>query len=247
MGEIIAVTVMKGGTGKTTSAVILAQAAASLGHSVLLVDLDSQGNATTALGGAMGRAGAAALVDGRAPAADLIRHTEQNIDLIPAETIISGLQSYKGSARRLQTALLPIRDRYEYIFLDAANVPEIMLNTMQASTQLVIPLQTDTYSLQAFRLTIEAAKRVYLTNRALRIAGIIFTPAGSKTAFNDHVKAAITAEAAALDIPVLGTVRRSVAVQEAAGLHISLYEHARRCGPARDYLTIWDLLKSREI
>lgn len=242
MAEVIAVTVMKGGTGKTTSAVCMAQAAASLGKSVLLVDLDSQGNASTSLGGVLGGHGAADLVDGLAPAADLIQHTAQGIDLIPAESKISGLQSYRGSARRLQTALLPIRDRYDYIFLDAANVPEIMLNAMQASTKVVIPLQPDTFSLQAFRLTIEAAKHIYLTNRSMQIAGIIFTPAGSKTAFTEHIRAAITAEAAGLDIPILGTVRRSVAVQEAAGLHVSLYDYAKRCGPAKDYLEIVNLI-----
>ena len=238
MGEIIAVTVMKGGTGKTTSAVILAQAAAFLGKSVLLVDLDSQGNASAALGGVLGGSGAADLIDGRAPAADLIQHTKQGIDLIPAEYKISGLQSYRGSARRLQTALQGIRDRYDIVILDAANVPEIMLNTLQACTQLVIPLQADTFSLQAFRMTYQAAKSIYQTNRELYIAGIIFTPAGSKTAFSDHIKEVVTAEAAGLGVPVLGTVRRSVAVQEAAGLHVSIYDHAKRCGPAKDYLNI---------
>ena len=227
MGEVIAVTVMKGGTGKTTSAVCMAQAAAFLGKSVLLVDLDSQGNASAALGGVLGGSGAADLIDGRAPAADLIQHTKQGIDLIPAEYKISGLQSYRGSARRLQTALQPIRDRYDIVILDAANVPEIMLNTLQACTQLVIPLQADTFSLQAFRMTYQAAKSIYQTNRELYIAGIIFTPAGSKTAFSDHIKEVITAEAAGLGVPVLGTVLTYATEEPDENATINILERLR--------------------
>lgn len=238
MAEIIAVCLQKGGTGKTTTAVSLAQAAAFRGYSVLLVDMDGQQDATRSIGGRLGAAGVADLIEGRERAADLIQATEQGIDLIPASPNISGLQSFRGSARRLQSALLPIRGRYDYIVIDSANVPEITLNALQAGTRLVMPVQPDSYSLQAFFQTLKAAKAIRATNPGLDIAGIVFTPNGSRGAYTDHMHGAICEAAERLSVPVLGAVRRSIAVQEAAAFKLSLYAYSRRCGAAKDYLDI---------
>ena len=84
MAQIIAVAVVKGGTAKTTTCAVLAQAAVHEGKRVLCIDLDAQCNLTRTIGGDPTGAGAVELLHHTKPASDLIQKTEQGIDIIPA-------------------------------------------------------------------------------------------------------------------------------------------------------------------
>ena len=115
---ILSVAIQKGGTGKTTTAVILAQAAAAKGKKVLLIDLDPQGNASFAAGATItpGTGNSYLLIVGE-PARDLIQTTEQGLDVIPAAWNLATITSGKSTARRPQRAIEPIKDDYDYIII----------------------------------------------------------------------------------------------------------------------------------
>lgn len=240
--KIVTVSVQKGGVGKTTTAAALAQAAAYKGRRVLAVDLDPQGHFSIAIDADMGAGNTYQLLTGT-PAANLIQTTPQGIDAIPAAWELSTLTTEHGSARRLQRALKPIRGRYDIIVIDTPTISgELQYNAMQASTDLVIPVWADTFSLQALYLTVDTARQIQKTNPELNIAGIVFTNFRGTTNHARQLRDIVTGKAEELGVPCLGAVRVGIAVQEAATFRRSLFEYAGKSNPAHDYLNVYEQL-----
>lgn len=241
--KIITVAIQKGGTGKTTTAAALAQAAVHRERKVLAIDLDPQGNYSFTLGAKLGNVpGSYDLLNGT-PAADLIQAINNNLDVIPANWNLSTVTSSKGSARRLQKALEPIKDNYDYIVIDTPpTAGELQYNALQASTGLVIPLQADIYNLQSLYQITDTAKQIQRSNSDLTILGIVLAQHDARSTIVKQMQATITEQAAAMGVPYLGAIRKAVAVQEAAALQKSLFNYAPNSKPASDYLMLFDAI-----
>lgn len=240
---IYAVLIQKGGVGKTTTAAALAQAAASKGKKVLAIDMDPQGNLTYALAADAQHAGAYELLHGGAIARS-IQTSPQGLEVIAAGKALQIEKSAKGSALRLQSALEPVKRNYDYIFIDTPSTAgELQYNTLQAADRLIIPLQADAYNLQSAYQTIDTARRIRESNKALQLAGIIFTAYDARANLTRQMREIIAGKCAELGAPELGAVRVGVAVKEAAALQRSLYEYAPKSNPAQDYLKIYRKLK----
>ena len=102
--KIFTTAAIKGGTGKSTTAAALAQAAAFSRKKVLAIDLDPAGNLSMMLGADLNKPGSYDLLHGEDPA-DLIQTTEQGVDVIPGSPNLATEVSKTGSAFRLQDAL----------------------------------------------------------------------------------------------------------------------------------------------
>ena len=240
--KILTVSIQKGGIGKTTTAAALAQAAAARGLKVLAIDLDPQGNLTFALGGTAGRGGSYAFLNG-STAAEAMQRTPQGIDLLAASPDLAALYSFKGSARRLQAVLEPMKDIYQAIIIDAPTMPgELLFNALQASTALVIPIEADVYNIQSLYQTIDTARQIMQSNPALNIAGIVFTKYDGRANLSRQMRDTVTAKAAEMGAPYLGTIRAGIAVKEAAALQRSLFDYAPRSNPAADYMALFDTI-----
>lgn len=241
--QIITVAVQKGGTGKTTTAAAIAHAAIYRGLRAALIDLDPQGNASFLTATDTKGAGSYGLLQGD-KAVDLIRHTENGLDVIPANWNLSTVTSGKGSARRLQTAIQPLKRKYDLIVIDTpTQAGELQFNALQASTGLVIPLHADSFCVQSMYQMAETARQIQRSNPALRIKGIIFTQAESRSNLSRSLQEMIKQKAAAIGVPYLGAVRAAVAVREAAAFQQSLFDYAPQSKPAQDYLQIFDRLQ----
>lgn len=238
---IITVAIQKGGTGKTTTAAALAQATAYRGKKCLAIDLDPQGNLSFTLGAAIGgKHGSYHFLEGAA-APDVIQRIKPGLDVIPANWELSTVTSGKGSARRLQKALAPIKNNYDVIVVDTPpTAGELQYNALQASTGLIIPLQADVYNLQSLYQIVDTAKQIQNSNPGLKIIGCIMTQYDNRSTLARQMQQTITGKAAAMGVPYLGAVRSSVAVREAAAMQRSLFEYAPKCKPASDYLNIFD-------
>lgn len=232
----------KGGTGKTTTAAALLQAAAHENRRALAIDLDPQANLTFCLAADSNRPGSYELLHGT-PAEETIQKTAQGVDVIAAAWSLQTETTAPGSARRLENALEPIKKKYDIIVIDTPPTPgEMQYNAMQAADGLIIPLQADIYNIRSLQQIDNTAEQIKQTNTRLKIAGVILTQYDRRPIINKQLKKDLEEKAAARDIPFLGTVRKGVIVQEAAALQKSLYEYAPKSKPAADYLEIYQKL-----
>jgi len=240
---IIAIAVQKGGTGKTTTAAALTQAAAYKGLRPLAIDLDPQGNFSLAMGAQISAetGNSYNMIQG-APAADQIQRTAQDIEIIPAGRALATLTSGKGSARRLQEALEPIRGAFDMIVIDTPSIAgELQYNAMQAADRLIIPLQADGYNIQSLYQTIDTARQIQASNHRLQI-GFIITDYDTRTKMSKQVQHILINKGTEAGAQYLGTIRHGVAIGEAALFRESLYKHAPRSNPARDYIDIFNAI-----
>lgn len=243
--QILSVAIQKGGTGKTTTAAVLAQAAAANGEKVLAIDLDPQGNLSFALGADVNRGSSFRVLSG-SPAAEQIQQTEQGIDVIPAAWELSTITTAPGSARRLQKALLPIRDEYSTIIIDTPPTPgELQYNALQASTGIIIPLMADAYSVNSLYQITDEAVAIMQSNPELSYTGVLITRYNDRSTISKQMRDAIQQAAEELSIPYLGEIRNGVVIQEAAALQLSLYEYGAKSKPAADYMSVYKQIAKR--
>lgn len=243
--EVLTVAIQKGGTGKTTTAAALAQAAAHCGKRVLAIDLDPQGNFTFALGYQPGNGGlnSYSLLTGSAPAEQVIGHSPQNLDIICASWDLQTVTSERGSARRLQRAIEPVKGRYDLIIIDTPpTAGELQYNALQAATGLIIPLQANIYNLQSLYQITETARQIKVSNPALSIKGFVLTQYDGRSTIARQMQQTITETAGSIGIECLGTIRNGIAVQEAAALQQSLFDYAPKSKPAADYMALYEAL-----
>ena len=242
---ILSVTAQKGGVAKTTTAAVLAQAAAYMGKRVLCVDMDSQYNLSQCMGADFEFPGNSYnLLKGYRPE-EQIHESSCGVDLIAGVPELSAVRSDKGTAGRLGAALEKLRGLYDVIMIDPpAAEGELQYNALRASDAFILPLMVDSYSVQALYQTIETAADI----GGIRCAGVVITRYKSTTNLSKQFRSAIEDLTKEADIPFLGVVREGVAVQEAASLHASLYSKGkwRRSAPAVDYMDIAQKLFSEE-
>ncbi len=151
--EILALANQKGGVAKTTTTLNLGVAFSELGYRVLLVDLDPQGNLTMSQGlnpDTITQSMFDVLVH-RLPIEQVIETREvdiavSSIDLAGADM---ALASQIGRERALEKALAPVRDRYDYIFIDTPpSLGLLTINAFVAATGVIVPVQTEYLSLR---------------------------------------------------------------------------------------------------
>ena len=156
MGKIIAFTNKKGGVGKTTTAVNMAAYCAEFGKKVLIVDVDSQGNATTGLGfskSALKKSVYNVLIDGDSAAANILPTQVKLLDILPANVDLSNAEVdlvYKRNREKiLKDALEKVRGDYDYIFIDCPpSLGLVTINAWVASDSVIIPLQAEYFALE---------------------------------------------------------------------------------------------------
>lgn len=238
--EVITIAIQKGGTGKTTTAAALAQAAARAGRQVLAIDLDPQGQFGFTLGADSSRPGSYELLDGT-QADELTQTVKAGLDVIPASWELSTITSSAGSARRLQRALMPVKGQYDLIVIDTPpTAGELQYNALQAATGLIIPLQADIYNLQSLYQITDTARQIQGSNPALTITGFILTQYDGRSTIARQMQEAIVGRAQLMGIPFLGAIRAAVAVKEAAALQRSLFDYAPKSKPAADYIALYE-------
>lgn len=184
MGKTIAIVNQKGGVGKTTSAVNLAAAVGQKGYKTLLVDIDPQGNTTSGLGVNKKNVSVSTydLIIGNAETENAIIKTKfENLDLLASDMNLAGaeieLAELDNRAGRIKTALAPIKENYDFIFLDCPpSLGLITINALSAVDSVIVPIQCEYYALEGLSQlmnTIRTVKRLY--NSYIEIEGILLT------------------------------------------------------------------------
>lgn len=184
MGKIISVVNQKGGVGKTTTAVNLAAGVGLAGKKVLIVDADPQGNTTSGYGVSKkdNTATCYELLVGTTRVEPTIITTEfKNVDIIPASMDLAAAEidliDTERRESQLKLALSPVREKYDYIFIDCPpSLGLITINALVASDTVLVPIQCEYFALEGLSqlmASVRQVKRLY--NPTLEIEGIVLT------------------------------------------------------------------------
>jgi len=220
--RIFTVANQKGGVGKTTSTVNIAAALAMGGLRTLVIDLDPQGNASTALGVEHREsAGVYEVLMGTTPIASVIQRVAgfPELDCIPSNTSLANaeinLVSMVARELQLKEAIEEISANYDYIFIDCPpSLGLLTINAFAASRELMIPIQTEYYALEGLSQLLETYTLVKKRlNPTLLLSTIILTMFDSRTRLSNDVAANVRAHfpTELIDIPIPRAVRVSEA------------------------------------
>ena len=180
--KIIAFANQKGGVGKTTSAVNIASSLAAKKYSVLLVDCDPQGNATSGLG-IRKKSSSGSVYDviiGRSKTADRVCSTTvKNLSVLPSSMDLVGAEieliDMADREARLRAALEQVRDSYDFIIIDCPpSLGLLTLNCLTAADGVVIPLLCEFYSLEGISQLTQTIRHVKSrVNPSLELIGVL--------------------------------------------------------------------------
>ena len=242
--RILSVANQKGGVGKTTTSVNLATALAAIGKRVLLVDLDSQGNATTGLG--IKRAGIRKstydVIFDDASIAETVQTTKvPGLFVLPSSIHLSGAEIELVGADhrefRLQRSLrtpLP----YDYVVIDCPpSLSLLTLNALVASDAVVVPLQCEFFALEGLSHLVKTIERVKKSfNPRLDIHGIVLTMFDNRNNLSDQVAADVRSY---FGEKVYNTViPRNVRLSEAPSYGLPAIVYDMKCPGARAYINL---------
>ena len=196
MGKIISLVNQKGGVGKTTTSINLSSSLAFLGKKVLLVDLDSQGNATTGVGINKGDIDKSMyeVLKGEVDIKNAILKTDYyGLYVVPASINLAGLdielleksrteESFVKGAQ-LKQQIDKIKDSFDYIILDCPpSLGLITTNALTASNSAMIPVQCEFYALEGITQLLRTIMLVQKgLNPNLNIEGVLLTMLDSRT------------------------------------------------------------------
>jgi chromosome partitioning protein len=239
MGQVIAVLNQKGGVGKTTTAINVGAYLAKSGKSVLLVDFDPQGNATSGLG-----------IDKQTEPTSLeVLFRKVSLDKAVRETSIPGLYVLPANAA-LATAEVELVDRserelqlkhslsgldYDFVLIDCPpSLGLLTVNALSAADWLFIPVQAEYYALEGLSQLLSVMQQVRAgLNQNLELLGVAVTMFDSRTSLSEQVYSELKKYFG--DKLFNTIIPRNVRLAEAPSFGKAIVEHDKWSKGARAY------------
>lgn len=251
MSKVIAIANQKGGVGKTTTAVNLSAGLAIKGYRTLLVDLDSQRNATQTFFDTeqISTTLADVLVghDNRLPLAEARYATHiENLDLIPSHIRIAMLDKMATLEEqyRLKKALDSLPEPYDFVLLDCPHTLGMTLTqALLASRYVLVPIAAEYYPLEGVSDLLDTVTAAQTPNPGLSVLGYLVT--------RFHQRKRVCAEALTKVQQLYGpevfetVIRDNTALTIAPAYKLSIYEHAAKSSGSEDYENLTEEILGR--
>jgi chromosome partitioning protein len=239
--RVISVVNHKGGVGKTTTTLNLGRALARMGYQVLLVDMDSQGNLSQALGIDEPEKQVKHSLLNNEPLP--IVHIDQRYDLAPSDLELAyaelDLIQAVGGVNQLRNALTPFRAQYDYILIDCPPALNILTNSaLVASQSCLITLQPEASALKGVNSLLDRINQVRdRINFELTIEGILLTMVDRRLKVHrdmiDYIHANLN------HLRIFGTeIRQNVTLKESQVAQRDIFTYAKDSHGANDYLKL---------
>ena len=259
--RVIVLANQKGGVGKTTTAINLGTALAAIGETVLLVDLDPQGNASTGLGIDRKSRGKSTyhVLSGEVTLAEAaIKTAVPNLAVVPSTMDLLGLDleiaDHRDRPFKLRSAIEaldagdppPGESRYSYVLVDCPpSLNLLTINALAAADSIIVPLQCEFFALEGLSQLLSTVDQVRRTlNARLTIHGILLTMFDPR----NNLAAQVVADVREfMGSKVYDTViPRNVRVSEAPshGKPVLLYD--LKCAGSQAYLKLASEVLQRE-
>jgi chromosome partitioning protein len=243
MARILAITNQKGGVGKTTSAVNLAASLASLGRRVLLIDMDPQGNATTASGiekQALEKTVYHLLLRSARAAEICIPATAGGFELLPANREMAGaeveLVQEKEREFRLRQGLDGFVDAYDYVLIDCPPALNLLtVNALTCAHAVIIPMQCEYFAIEGLADLVNTIKKIKARlNPGLVIDGVVRVMFDARNTLAQNVSDQLKAHFGAKVFDTV--VPRNVRLAEAPSHGLPALQYDRSSRGAQSYL-----------
>ena len=240
MGQMIAVTIQKGGVGKSTTVLEIGANLSSMGYRVLLVDMDPQQNLSRMAGADFEAVSIYDVLNGDVSAQDAIQSVT-GMDIIIADKQLKYADrdfADEDDIYRLSAALSPIQSQYDFILADTPpSLGVLPYMALCAADGCVIPCEATANGVQGLGQLADSIKEVRDNhNPGLKTLGIVLTQFTFRMTFNRVMREEIIENAEMMGTKIFNThIRSAVIVQEAQGFQQSLVEYAPKSKPAQDY------------
>ena len=233
MGKIIAFANQKGGVGKTTTCVNVATYMALMNKKILILDLDPQGNATTAVGIQKTKDLKTIydLIDGASVYDEVIQPTiVENLSIIPSTVDLAGAEveliQIPQRERVVKKILDEIKESYDYILIDCPpSLGLITVNALTAAKSVIIPIQCEFFALEGLTQLMNTIKLIkFHLNPELDIEGVVMTMKDKRYNLTNQVSNEIVK--VFTKKVYLTTIPRNIRLAEAPshGLPVALYD-----------------------
>lgn len=252
--RVMAIVNQKGGVGKTTTAINLAAALTEHGKSVLLVDMDPQGNASTGLGIMRADRNLTSydvIVDGADINEAIYETAVAGLTLVPSDMDLSSAEleigTMDGRTKILSNALNSLKYKPDFVLLDCPpSLSLLTVNALSAANSVIVPLQCEFYALEGLSQllkTVEMAKANI--NPDLMVEGVMLTMYDPRNRLSGQVVADVRKH---LGRAVFKTViPRNVRIAEAPSFGLPVTSYDRRSAGAKAYLALAEeILKKRK-
>jgi len=234
---------MKGGVGKTTISINLAEGLSMMGIPTLLVDLDPQSNTTSMYVKETPGETTSTLLKGETTIKETITLVGENLWLIPSELSLANteteikMQSNAPQHNRLQKALAQVKNMYSYCIVDCPPIINLLtVNAIMASDLIIVPIKPDRFALQGFGVTVQNISQIkenWELNLDYKVLFAIVNRNNEEKEITKQLRELVKGKAYETEIrcqpkPIAGASARSQAVIKETDKKIGVAEDLRR-------------------